>query len=402
MLSTHRVFRAPRFFLMAALFLAWAAVAEVRAVSADQLFTQAQEKIEREDYAGAITDLDRAIAAAPEEALYYFHRAFAKNTMADATGAMADANKALRLNVELAGAYELRAGLKERAGDREGGIADYDAAIALKPLGLFRLQINRAMLAYQLDRHVEAVAAMNDVLENTTFPAYASAAHQVRGMARAGLHDYAGAVADFTKALELKYARPENAYFERAKARFHLLDFPGAKKDIAELLKGGDAAEDRERYSEWFLLGCLLRTDDWEASNEAFERAYKMSPANCRTALLMRHEMLRAHRRHNEDDVLAEAAKTWKDDPWRVKLAAFVLGEIEPEELEKEAEKLATGPNEKSVRCELFFYRAMMMRDGEEEETKRLLKEAIATNQLGQAEHTLARYIGKEVFEISP
>jgi lipoprotein NlpI len=109
---------------------------------------------------------------------------------------------------------------------------------------------------------------------------------------------------------------------------------------------------------------------------------------------------LLAHGRHAGDSVLKDAVKTWKDDPWRAKLADFVLGEIETEELEKEAEKFATGPNAMRVRCELFFYRAMMMKDGEEQETKRLLKEAIATNRAGDAEHTMARHIGKVVFDL--
>jgi tetratricopeptide (TPR) repeat protein len=397
MFSIHRFVRgliSP----LAVLFLALIAMPGVYAVSADELSKQAQEKVEREDYAGALADLDRAISAAPDEARYFFYRAFAKDGLNDAAGAMADVNKALRLNVEQADAYELRARLKAQAGDREGGIADYDAAIKLRPLGLFRLQINRGVLLYQTGRHAEVIAAMDDVLGETTFPDYVSAGHMLRGMARAGLHDYTAAVADYTKVLESTYVHPENAYFERAKARFHLLDFEGARADIKESLNRLKAPEDPENYSEWFLFGCLMIDQGGPESAEAFARAYAMNPDHCRAALIIRHMRL-VQERETDDELLAQAVKTWKNDPWRQRLAAFALGEISEEDLAKGLDASDNRPEGATKRCELFFYAFLGAKDGDEETEKRTLREALATNQVGSPEFTLARYFAKKLLE---
>lgn len=95
----------------------------------------AKRKYQQQDYRGAVSDYDRAIAIDPKLAQAYNNRGFVKaGQLQDYRGGLADMNRAIALDPKLADAYRNRAELKTQAlHDVRGGLADYNQAIQLNP-----------------------------------------------------------------------------------------------------------------------------------------------------------------------------------------------------------------------------------------------------------------------------
>jgi tetratricopeptide (TPR) repeat protein len=135
---------------------------------AAQLADSAQAKVSKQDYQGALADLDQAIQILPTDfglfvqrgevkgaqgnfdsaiadfsqalslnpgaAQAYAERAMAEHNKGDLTASLADLNKALQYKPEAAG-FEYRAGLRQSLGDDAGAVDDYNKAIE-KPTDL--------------------------------------------------------------------------------------------------------------------------------------------------------------------------------------------------------------------------------------------------------------------------
>ena len=100
-----------------------------------EYLVSAKRKYQKQDYRGAISDYDRAIAIDPKLAQAYNHRGYIKaGQLQDYRGGLADMNRAIAIDPKLADAYRYRAELKTKAlHDVQGGLADYNRAIQLNP-----------------------------------------------------------------------------------------------------------------------------------------------------------------------------------------------------------------------------------------------------------------------------
>jgi hypothetical protein len=89
--------------------------------------------VARLDYAGAIEDLTRAIAADPNRAVLYRERAHAEELSGHLGAALSDASQSIARGSSDWDGYIMRANLKSRMNDRTGAIADISVAIDGNP-----------------------------------------------------------------------------------------------------------------------------------------------------------------------------------------------------------------------------------------------------------------------------
>ncbi len=91
------------------------------------------EKMEQQEYKGAIDAFDKAIAINPNHAMAYCSRGIAKGELQDLPGELADYNKAIAIDSTCAVAYYNRGCAKHDHQDFDGAIKDYSKAIELRP-----------------------------------------------------------------------------------------------------------------------------------------------------------------------------------------------------------------------------------------------------------------------------
>lgn len=92
------------------------------------------QKLQRGDIDGAISDFGHAIALAPGNGGYYLIRANAHERKRDYAGAIADYTRAIEIaRTDKDILYTMRGAAKEQLGDLRDAIADYSRAIELNP-----------------------------------------------------------------------------------------------------------------------------------------------------------------------------------------------------------------------------------------------------------------------------
>jgi tetratricopeptide (TPR) repeat protein len=139
-----------------------------------------------------LSDLDRALELAPRYAEALANRSAARRARGDLDGAIADLDRALAIRPDDAEFLNARADARQARGDLEGALADYDRLLGL-------------------------------LTERLAPPVY----HR-RGGVQFLRHDFAAAVADFSRAIALD-PRFCLAYISRGNTRYHLRDSGGAE-----------------------------------------------------------------------------------------------------------------------------------------------------------------------------
>lgn len=149
--------------------------------------------------------------------------------------ALTNLTKAVELNRLYEEAYHARGRTRWCLQDYNGAIADYDEAIALnsKCGGYY---CNRGQAKYSLKMVPEALADYNKAIELDSGIAQA---YFNRGTLKlVSLSNYSGAIADFTKAIELHNDPQEECiYFWRGNAKLELKDYAGAIADFGKSLE---------------------------------------------------------------------------------------------------------------------------------------------------------------------
>jgi tetratricopeptide (TPR) repeat protein len=158
-------------------------------------------KIETEDYAGALLDLNHAVRLDPREPEAYAQRGWARNLRANMDGALADYDEALRLNPRHAQTLFRRGWLYHERGSFDAAIADHTQAIQLDPQNADYFSARAASYyhqgSYQLavDDWTEAIRLRRDD---------AGLLYNNRGEAYFAMGHYLMAMADFKQANSLK------------------------------------------------------------------------------------------------------------------------------------------------------------------------------------------------------
>jgi tetratricopeptide (TPR) repeat protein len=183
---------------------------------AEECYYRGIEKVDLEDYKGAIIDFSIAIELNPKSE-YYCARGITKTTLNDITGAMADLNKAIELNSNNSDAYCNRGNTKARLKDDIGALADYSKAISLNPND-GELYFNRGIIKNVLKEYDGAIVDFTKAINMNT---NLDLAYLHRGNSKYLLKDYQGSITDYSKTIQLN---PNNAksYYLRGKSKFSL------------------------------------------------------------------------------------------------------------------------------------------------------------------------------------
>ena len=104
------------------------------AESAEIYFKLGNQKLDSEDYKGAISDFTKAIKINPQYGDAYYNRGLAKENLKDFEGAISDYTEAIEIypkGVDAGDAYHGRGYAKEMLKDFEGALSDYTKATKL-------------------------------------------------------------------------------------------------------------------------------------------------------------------------------------------------------------------------------------------------------------------------------
>jgi tetratricopeptide (TPR) repeat protein len=173
----------------------------------------------------AVADFDQALAIRTAYAEALTNRGRVHQALGDATSALADFDRALACVTGpfAASIRHNRGALKQDMGDLDGALADYDEALRIDP-NHSSTYVNRGAARKDAGDLDGALADLEEGL--TRLPRQEATILHKRGGVRVLQNDFAGAVADYDRALALE---PENVlfYISRGNARYHLREARG-------------------------------------------------------------------------------------------------------------------------------------------------------------------------------
>jgi tetratricopeptide (TPR) repeat protein len=183
--------------------------------TATNYISSAIDKYRRQDFQGALADINRAIQLDPKNAQAYDVRGvFKASELQDIQGALADYNRSIQLDPNYVGAYINRGNLKDdKLQDYQGALADYNRAIQIDPNA--NVFYNRGVLRYnKLQDFQGALADLDRAIQIE--PNFAEA-YGSRGVLKYDeLKDRAGAIADMKQAAKIYQQQGNTGGYQRA------------------------------------------------------------------------------------------------------------------------------------------------------------------------------------------
>ena len=216
--------------------------------TAKEYFYNGNDKAENGDYYGAIADYTNSIEIDPNYAPAYYRRAIAKEL--SGIDACADARKVKELGYN---AFESPAKLMERVCKSSSSYYTYNQEENYRGKNLLTSSENKfdpedylnsmARQVFDKIKNDSSKYTLEDGLINISSNPLAQLAKEYfySGLDKARQNDYSGAIADYTKAIELNpnYA---TAYYNRSVAKEILGDLNGACDDAKKAINLGSNA----------------------------------------------------------------------------------------------------------------------------------------------------------------
>lgn len=100
-------------------------------LTADEYKNRGKEKLQLEDFIGAIADYNKAIEIDPQDANAYYNRGVAKICLGDYSGAITDCNTTIEIDPKFGDAYLTRGSAKIQLGQKDSGCLDYSKSCKL-------------------------------------------------------------------------------------------------------------------------------------------------------------------------------------------------------------------------------------------------------------------------------
>ncbi len=399
----------------------------------ETIVTAAGEKVLRGDYAGALIDLNRVIAANPQNASAYSWRAGIHLRKQNFDEALRDLDTSLGLRPS-AGNLLTRAQIKSDRNDRDGALADIEAALKIDPNKSLAYKLRGAMRFSQAD-YSEAVRDFDEALRlvsGTDDHAGLDSALILldRGRAKEMQTNYDGAIDDYTRAVEIC---PE-------KFRIVLGNTPQVRREQALLLKQGKNATPASMpymhevytkvlkskptdWSAWQQRGKIkVRAGDMRGGLDDYANALKYAPADtslyqdigiAHQILGELQEALNAYDKHiasaREEPVygrifrallleqmgrstvrheIAGRVSSWQGT-WEKSLGHFLIGSMPSDELLQLA---AVGQQSRLKECEALYYIGIRhLLDGDKVAAKTAFERCVKMTDARVSERLLAR-----------
>lgn len=210
------------------------------AQTAEELKASGQQRYDQEDYAGARSAFDNAIALKKDDAELYILRGNARSRLKDSKGAIEDYSAAIAVKPS-ARAYHNRGIVKKNTKDYDGAIADYTKAIATDPSYKYAYQSRALLLTVEKEDNKAALADLEKYIQLEPGDAEG---YSLSGVVRGRLGDNKNAIADFTKALELD-SKNTDVYYYRGVLEMREQQQAAACADLAQAVKAGFEITDK-------------------------------------------------------------------------------------------------------------------------------------------------------------
>jgi eukaryotic-like serine/threonine-protein kinase len=231
-------------------------------------------RIRTDRYADAVADLQEAIRLKPNAYQAFVNLANAYRKLGNLEQAVAQLNHALELEPGLAHLYRLRARLQLERNQPASALADFDQAIARETAsGPYQVDdlLDRGRLLLRDKKYPEAIASFNAALAlRSDHPQ----ALRLQAEALFHLGRFEEVVAAFDRYLET--GKPlESVYRGRGLARAELGRYPGAIEDFTKALELAPTSA-VQAYRGWMHLG----VDAPKLALRDFELAIELDPRN--------------------------------------------------------------------------------------------------------------------------
>ena len=214
-------------------------------------YEQGKEKLQDENYSGAIIDFNKSIEINPNNSDVFYSRAQAKEAEGDVSGMFSDLDKSIELNPNNIEAYHIRGSKRFMAKKYELAIQDMKKCIELDP-------------------------NQSDEYHNYFYEVLAECQNRLK--------QYNSALLTYNKLIQMDPLNASQYYHSRADVKFELDDIEGALMDYTVTIKSKPtSAAYMDRATVLLMIGmnneaCL----DFEKAGELGDsRAYEIMQVHC-------------------------------------------------------------------------------------------------------------------------
>jgi tetratricopeptide (TPR) repeat protein len=200
----------------------------------DDFFLQADTKLSKGDYKGALADFNQVLRLNPNYKAAYTGRGVARGGLGDLKGAIEDLSQALQIDPNNIRALAARGDWRFEAGDKQGAEADLKQSLKISmDAEDYKAYMNRGNLRKNLGDKQGALADYNQAIRiNPNF----AFAYSNRGSFRLGLGDKQGALADYNQAIRIN-PNFADAFVNRGVIRIQSGDRQGAIADFDQAIR---------------------------------------------------------------------------------------------------------------------------------------------------------------------
>jgi tetratricopeptide (TPR) repeat protein len=236
----------------------------------NELWTRAKKLRAEGKWEDAVKTYSRVIQLVPRFAPAYVERGLLAQEMGYPDMAMGDFENAIQLDPQFGYAYYGRSWVRGSKGDHAGALADAKKGMLLDPqnAGMYFRRIGAAYqgmgrLSEAIEAYNEAIRLNSDKDEGTIYN---------RGMCYSQMKEFALALADFNRCLELD---PDWAwaFSERGKVYLYMKQFDKAIAD------GSSAIKYKPNYFHGYLIRAYAYQElgDHKKARADFENAFKLT-----------------------------------------------------------------------------------------------------------------------------
>ncbi len=264
-------------------------------LTAEEYYKRGLKKLHPEfgvgnDCKGAIEDFTDAIEINPQYSEAYNERGYSKFLLKDNNGAIEDFTKAIQINPNNSFAFVRMGDTNVEMEDYNKAIINYTNAIQISP-DYYYAYFNRGKANIKTQEYEKAISDLKNVLDKPNSSAYwYSSGNYFLGVAHFELKSFEKANNYFS--IELEYSNEidrlveGDVYFKRGDSRLEIRDYPGAVADFTKAIEIGPRTNtkttdvfDFEYEDAYFKRGYAKSIlEDYKGALADFEEVIRINP----------------------------------------------------------------------------------------------------------------------------